>query len=94
MQVSARSCSICAPSRTGSCNAPPLASPRLPPDASPHTHVRSVNETLLRSTIDAIVSTGLRDAGYVYVNVDDCWASSRDLHGTVVPDPNGVRDVT
>lgn len=37
-----------------------------------HWHC-NVNETIIRNTIDAMVSTGLRDAGYIYVNVDDCW---------------------
>ena len=31
----------------------------------------NVSEALIRQTADALVSTGLRDAGYVYLNVDD-----------------------
>lgn len=33
----------------------------------------SVNETLIKGTMDAIVSTGLAAKGYQYVNIDDCW---------------------
>ena len=47
------------------------------------------------STIDSIVSTGLSKVGYVYVNLDDCWAGSRLPNGSVVPDPksfpNGIK---
>lgn len=32
-----------------------------------------INETLIRSTIDALESTGLKEAGYIYVNLDDGW---------------------
>ena len=38
----------------------------------------AVNETVMYKTMDAFVSLGLRDAGYRYVSVDDCWVSSRD----------------
>jgi alpha-galactosidase len=44
----------------------------------------SVNETLMRDTMDAFVTLGLRDAGYVYVGVDDCWAKSRDPTTSVI----------
>jgi len=47
-----------------------------------------VNENVIRQTIDAIVRTGLATAGYNYVNVDDCWASSRLANKTIVADPN------
>jgi len=35
-----------------------------------------------------MVSTGLRDAGYNYVNVDDCWAYDRLPNGTITADPS------
>ncbi|MCP2164869.1 NPCBM/NEW2 domain-containing protein [Goodfellowiella coeruleoviolacea] len=34
-----------------------------------------INESLIRQTADALVSSGMRDAGYTYVNIDDCWAA-------------------
>lgn len=47
-----------------------------------------VNETIIRLTADALVSTGLAKAGYKYLNVDDCWASSRDPQThAIIPDP-------
>jgi len=47
----------------------------------------NIDETLIRRTADALVSSGLRDAGYVYVNLDDCWHGARDVDGTIQPDP-------
>ena len=32
-----------------------------------------IDEGLIRSSADAMVSSGLRDAGYRYVVIDDCW---------------------
>ncbi|KAI9110708.1 hypothetical protein K1719_018146 [Acacia pycnantha] len=48
-----------------------------------------INETVVKETADALVSTGLADLGYVYINIDDCWsAATRNLEGQLVPDPN------
>lgn len=47
-----------------------------------------INETLFKETVDLIVSTGMKDAGYNYVVVDDGWeAKERDENGNLVPDP-------
>jgi alpha-galactosidase len=35
----------------------------------------NINETVIRDTADALVSTGLADLGYNYVNIDDCWSN-------------------
>ncbi|CAI9091857.1 OLC1v1026959C1 [Oldenlandia corymbosa var. corymbosa] len=49
----------------------------------------NINETVIKETADALISTGLAALGYDYVNIDDCWSSwSRDLKGQLVPDPN------
>lgn len=48
----------------------------------------NINETLIRQMADAIVSTGLRDLGYKYVVVDDCWFNpNRDAQGNLQGDP-------
>ena len=44
-----------------------------------------VNDKVIRETADALVSTGLRDAGYVYVNIDDTWQGKRDANGEIHP---------
>src|SRR6266478_2271201 len=46
-----------------------------------------VSENLVRETADAMVSSGMKDAGYQYVNIDDCWQVSRDAQGAIVADP-------
>jgi alpha-galactosidase len=46
-----------------------------------------VSESLIRETADALVSTGMRDAGYSYVNIDDCWHGERDAQGFIREDP-------
>ena len=51
-----------------------------------HFHC-DVNASLIRDTADAIIAKGLHELGYIYVNIDDCWAGSRDGDGTIQPDP-------
>jgi alpha-galactosidase len=47
-----------------------------------------VTEELVLRTADTMVSSGLRDAGYRYVTIDDGWmAASRDAYGKLRPDP-------
>jgi alpha-galactosidase len=48
----------------------------------------NVSEMLIRETADAMATNGMKDAGYIYVVVDDCWeAKARDDQGNIVPDP-------
>jgi alpha-galactosidase len=47
----------------------------------------TVDERLIRGTADAMVSSGMKEAGYQYVNIDDCWQGERDAHGFIRPDP-------
>jgi alpha-galactosidase len=44
-----------------------------------------IDDKTAREIADALVSSGLRDAGYVYVNIDDGWQGRRDDHGTLQP---------
>ena len=49
----------------------------------------NINEGLIRQMADAIVSSGLRDLGYQYVVVDDCWFNpNRDSAGNLQGDPS------
>jgi alpha-galactosidase len=45
----------------------------------------NVTEADVRSAADAIVSTGMKSAGYIYVNIDDCWQGKRDEQGVIHP---------
>ena len=38
----------------------------------------NINEELIRQTADLLVSLGLADKGYKYVNLDDCWQIARN----------------
>ena len=40
-----------------------------------------IDDKTVREIADAMVSTGMKDAGYVYVNIDDCWQGERDAEG-------------
>ena len=58
----------------------------------------NINDKLIRETADAMVETGLRDAGYKYVVIDDCWSlRRRGPDGRIVPDPEkfpyGMKDL-
>ncbi|PVH99353.1 glycoside hydrolase family 27 protein [Periconia macrospinosa] len=59
-----------------------------------------VSEELLLTTSDAIISLGLRDLGYDYVVLDDCWqdANGRDKNGKLQPElnkfPNGLKSIS
>lgn len=46
-----------------------------------------VDEDLIKQTADAMVSNGMKDAGYEYVVIDDCWHGERDSLGFIQPDP-------
>jgi alpha-galactosidase len=47
----------------------------------------NVSEKLIKETAEAMVSSGMKDAGYQYVVIDDCWQVYRDTSGTIVADP-------
>jgi alpha-galactosidase len=47
----------------------------------------NVSEKLIRGAADALVSSGMKDAGYQYVVIDDCWQVKRDAAGKIVADP-------
>jgi alpha-galactosidase len=42
-----------------------------------------VNDKNIRDAADQIVATGMKDAGYVYVNIDDTWEGERDANGVL-----------
>ena len=48
----------------------------------------NIDEELIKEIADAMVESGMRDVGYIYVNIDDCWmAPSRDEEGNLQADP-------
>jgi len=48
---------------------------------------KDVNETVVRAQADAMVSSGMKDAGYEFIVIDDCWQVGRDAAGNILADP-------
>ena len=57
----------------------------------------NISEDIVKGIADAMVESGLRDAGYTYINIDDCWHGQRDGNGFIQTDPvkfpNGMRSL-
>ena len=55
----------------------------------------NINEKIVRAEADAMVSSGLRDVGYRYIVIDDCWQGARYKNGNILPDfqrfPSGIK---
>lgn len=47
----------------------------------------NVSEKLIREQADAMAASGMKDAGYQYIVIDDCWQKSRDADGNIQADP-------
>ena len=55
----------------------------------------NVDEDLIKKTADSLVSSGMKDAGYNYLVIDDCWHGERDANGFIQPNaqrfPSGMK---
>ncbi|MGH7653448.1 MAG: glycoside hydrolase family 27 protein [Gemmatimonadaceae bacterium] len=55
----------------------------------------NVSATLIRGVADAMAANGMRDAGYQYLTIDDCWQVARDAKGVIIADssrfPDGIK---
>ncbi len=55
----------------------------------------NITEKTVRDTADAIASNGMKDAGYQYIVIDDCWHGERDKDGFIHEDmtkfPSGMK---
>lgn len=47
-----------------------------------------INEKVIMSVADAIVNSGMKESGYQYIIIDDCWAYDRDSEGNIIADPD------
>jgi alpha-galactosidase len=60
-----------------------------------NTLKKNPTEAVIKQIADAMVATGLKDAGYLYVNVDDFWSTGRDANGKIIVDtikfPDGMK---
>ncbi len=42
-----------------------------------------IDDKTVREMADALVTSGMRDAGYIYLNIDDTWEGDRDANGVI-----------
>ena len=53
-----------------------------------NTFETHIDEKLVKETADIMVASGMKDAGYTYIVLDDGWMTrERDKNGDLVPDP-------
>lgn len=54
-----------------------------------------VDEATIRATADTMARNGMKEAGYQYVVIDDCWHGTRDMNGFITEDrtrfPSGMK---
>src|SRR5216110_1993071 len=56
-----------------------------------------VDDATVRKIADALATNGMKEAGYVYVNIDDTWEAGRDAQGNILtkrkfPDMKALAD--
>ena len=75
--------SICWPYPTAKAQSAELAT--TPPMGwnSWNHFAEKVTDADVRAAADAMVASGMKDAGYIYVNVDDSWEGQRDAQGNI-----------
>ncbi|HEX5283478.1 MAG TPA: glycoside hydrolase family 27 protein [Bryocella sp.] len=79
----------------------PRHSPEVTPPATPmlaatppmgwstwNHYAHNISDKLIREQADAMVASGMRDAGYVYVHIDGGWEGQRDAQGVLHPLPS------
>jgi hypothetical protein len=87
-------------SSTAAAAAPAAAVVAVPPMgwASWNSFAAKINFNVIKAQTDALVSSGLKDAGYQYVNIDEgWWQGTRDAAGNIVVDtgewPGGMKAI-
>jgi alpha-galactosidase len=61
---------------------PVAATPPMGWNSWNHFH-NKVDDATIRAQADAMVASGMRDAGYLYINIDDTWEAGRDAQGNI-----------
>ncbi len=63
-----------------------------------HFECNDVNEQVIKDMADAMVSSGMKDVGYEYIIIDDCWQIGRTADGKIMVDsikfPNGMKSLS
>jgi alpha-galactosidase len=63
---------------------PPASTPPMGWNSWNHFAAK-IDDATVRAQADAMVSSGMRDAGYRYINIDDAWEGRRDARGVIHP---------
>src|SRR5271155_2673245 len=71
---------LCAPARAA--DATLAATPPMGWNSWNH-FAEKIDDATVRAEADAMVSSGMRDAGYVFINIDDTWQAERDAQGVI-----------
>jgi alpha-galactosidase len=62
-----------------------------------NTFACDIDEKMIKEMADVMVANGMKDAGYEYINIDDCWHGERDAKGLIQADkkhfPSGIKAV-
>lgn len=62
----------------------PVVAPTPPMGWNSWNHFHNkVDDATIRAQADAMVSSGMREAGYIYINIDDTWEGERDAQGNI-----------
>lgn len=71
-------------------DAPPAILAATPPMgwSTWNHYAHNISDKLIREQADAMISSGMRDAGYVYVHIDGGWEGQRDANGELHPLPS------
>jgi alpha-galactosidase len=83
------SCLAQASEKTGAAQAEPAAAASRVAATPPmgwnswNFFARKVTEQDIRNAADQMVATGMKDAGYIYINIDDTWEGERDSSGVL-----------
>jgi alpha-galactosidase len=77
---------LCVPAATPSRAQEQNAAPTPPMGWNSWNHfAERVDDRGVRAAADALVASGMKDAGYVYINIDDTWEAGRDAQGFIQP---------
>ena len=84
MGLAALAATILAASTARAAESSPAATPPMGWNSWNHFAAR-IDDATVRAQADAMVSSGMRDAGYRYINIDDTWEGQRDAAGVIHP---------
>jgi alpha-galactosidase len=92
-------CPLASPSQDAAQSSAPSQVAQTPPMGwnSWNFFAGRVTEQDVKNAADELVASGMKDAGYVYVNIDDTWEGERDADGVLhtnskFPDMKGLAD--